>query len=148
MLGTCLSSCVHKPCHSRGSGIGLLFTTASVFQMLRGSVILFVALFSVAFLGRKLRAFQWTGLAVCVAGITLVGASSYMTNAQSSAEDASRAMLGNALIVIAQLCSAVRSCAEYNFWHSCFSRLFHALHTRLAALGVRPVAAGLGVPAA
>ena len=44
--------------------------------MLRGSVILFAAILSVMFLGRRLRPFQWFGMALTVAGISLVGACS------------------------------------------------------------------------
>ena len=90
------------------SGIGLLFTTASVYQMLRGSVILFAALLSVLFLGRKLRAYQWFGMALTVIGISMVGVSSYLQN-QQSATDAAYAMYGNALVIVAQLLAAVRS---------------------------------------
>eukprot|EP00946_MAST-07B_sp_MAST-7B-sp1_P002304 g2304.t1 len=58
------------------SGIGLLFVTASVFQMLRGSIIFFTAIFSVIFLNRKLYAFHWVGMSLTVAGVTAIGLSS------------------------------------------------------------------------
>ena len=58
------------------SGIGLLFTSASVFQMLRGSIIVFTGVLSVVFLGRKLAAFQVVGMIATAVGITMVGMSS------------------------------------------------------------------------
>ena len=58
------------------SGIGLLFTSASVFQMLRGSIIFFTAIFSVLFLNRKLYAFHWVGMGLTVVGVTMIGLSS------------------------------------------------------------------------
>ena len=58
------------------SGIGLLFTTASVWQMLRGSIILFTGVLSVVFLKRKLERFKWVGMAITIVGITIVGVSS------------------------------------------------------------------------
>lgn len=58
------------------SGIGLLFVTASVFQMLRGSIIFFTAIFSVIFLNRKLYAFHWVGMGLTVVGVTAIGLSS------------------------------------------------------------------------
>jgi len=55
------------------SGIGLLFTTASVWQMLRGSIILFTGMLSVVFLKRKLDRFHYVGMAITIVGITIVG---------------------------------------------------------------------------
>ena len=60
------------------SGIGLLFVTASVFQMLRGSIIFFTAIFSVIFLKRKLYAFHWVGMGMTVVGVTAIGLSSIL----------------------------------------------------------------------
>lgn len=56
--------------------VGLLSVTASVYQMLRGAEMLFAALFAVVFLKRKLNRYHFAGIACCIAGIGLVGASS------------------------------------------------------------------------
>lgn len=53
--------------------VGLLFVTASIYQMTRGALVLFVGLFSVVFLRRKLYLYQWTALFVVVLGVALVG---------------------------------------------------------------------------
>ncbi|OLY79314.1 Solute carrier family 35 member F6, partial [Smittium mucronatum] len=60
--------------------VGLLFTTASVYQMLRGVVVIFVGLFSVKILGHKLTRDQWVSLAMIVFGALLVGTSSVINS--------------------------------------------------------------------
>ncbi|KAI1116071.1 hypothetical protein F5Y14DRAFT_409151 [Nemania sp. NC0429] len=52
---------------------GLLMVAASIYQMTRGALVLFVGLFSLVFLGRKLHLFQWLSLFGVVLGVALVG---------------------------------------------------------------------------
>lgn len=52
---------------------GLLFVVASIYQMTRGALVLFVGLFSVVFLHRKLHLFQWLSLLGVVTGVGVVG---------------------------------------------------------------------------
>ena len=52
---------------------GLLFVAASIYQMTRGALVLFVGLFSVLFLKRRLAAYQWVALVVVVLGVAIVG---------------------------------------------------------------------------
>jgi drug/metabolite transporter (DMT)-like permease len=56
--------------------VGLNWTYASVFQMLRGSVIIFTGIFSVLFLKRKLKGYHWLGMLFVLAGLFLVGIAS------------------------------------------------------------------------
>jgi drug/metabolite transporter (DMT)-like permease len=53
--------------------IGLNLTYASSFQMLRGALIIFTGFLSVAFLNRRLRAYEWFGIFVVMAGLVIVG---------------------------------------------------------------------------
>ncbi|KAL8728529.1 MAG: hypothetical protein Q9166_005351 [cf. Caloplaca sp. 2 TL-2023] len=53
--------------------VGLLFVAASIYQMTRGALILFVGLFSVIFLRRKIYLYQWSALFIVVAGVAIVG---------------------------------------------------------------------------
>lgn len=53
--------------------VGLLFVAASIYQMTRGALVLFVGLFSVIFLRRKLFFYQWSALFIVVLGVALVG---------------------------------------------------------------------------
>lgn len=53
--------------------VGLLFVAASIYQMTRGALVLFVGLFSVLFLRRRLYMYQWLSLVCVVIGVALVG---------------------------------------------------------------------------
>lgn len=53
--------------------VGLLFVAASIYQMTRGALVLFVGLFSVLFLRRKLYLYQWSALFIVVLGVGIVG---------------------------------------------------------------------------
>ena len=44
------------------AGIGLLYVYASVWQMIRGSIIIFTGILSVLFLGRRLAPLHWAGM--------------------------------------------------------------------------------------
>ncbi|KAJ6785880.1 hypothetical protein PWT90_05455 [Aphanocladium album] len=52
---------------------GLLLVAASIYQMTRGALVLFVGLFSVLFLRRHLFLFQWLALVGVVSGVAVVG---------------------------------------------------------------------------
>ncbi|XP_014560666.1 hypothetical protein COCVIDRAFT_34310 [Bipolaris victoriae FI3] len=53
--------------------VGLLFVAASIYQMTRGALVLFVGLFSVWFLKRHLGLYKWFSLFVVVTGVAIVG---------------------------------------------------------------------------
>ena len=53
--------------------VGLLLVAASIYQMTRGALVLFVGLFSVFFLGRRLYLFHWTALVLVMLGVAVVG---------------------------------------------------------------------------
>lgn len=55
--------------------IGLNLTYASSFQMLRGALIIFTGLLSVAFLNRRLKGYEWLGIFFVIAGLLIVGVS-------------------------------------------------------------------------
>ncbi|KAL8733047.1 MAG: hypothetical protein Q9181_003740 [Wetmoreana brouardii] len=59
--------------------VGLLFVAASIYQMTRGALILFVGLFSVLFLHRKIFLYQWLALFIVVAGVAIVGLAGAIT---------------------------------------------------------------------
>ncbi|KAK4167547.1 hypothetical protein QBC43DRAFT_254942 [Cladorrhinum sp. PSN259] len=52
---------------------GLLLVAASIYQMTRGALVLFVGLFSVVFLRRHLHLFQWLSLVGVMTGVAIVG---------------------------------------------------------------------------
>lgn len=53
--------------------VGLIMVPASIYQMVRGFLVVFVGLFSVIFLKRRLNLSQWGGLFLVVLGVSLVG---------------------------------------------------------------------------
>ncbi|KAJ3763757.1 hypothetical protein EV360DRAFT_32870 [Lentinula raphanica] len=53
--------------------VGLLYTPVSIYQMTRGSLVLFVGFLSVVFLRRRLWLYQWVSLIIVMAGVGLVG---------------------------------------------------------------------------
>lgn len=53
--------------------IGLILTSPSSFQMLRGALIVFTGFLSVAFLGRRLKIFEWLGIFLVLCGLIIVG---------------------------------------------------------------------------
>ncbi|KAJ1649182.1 hypothetical protein IWQ61_009651, partial [Dispira simplex] len=65
-------------CGTTLMNVGLIYTSASVYQMLRGAVVIFSGIFSVLFLGHRLYGFQWLSLVLIMAGVGLVGMSSVL----------------------------------------------------------------------
>eukprot|EP00802_Teleaulax_amphioxeia_P014848 Tamp_14927.p1 GENE.Tamp_14927~~Tamp_14927.p1 ORF type:complete len:392 (+),score=75.51 Tamp_14927:266-1441(+) len=101
--------------------LGLTMTYASVFQMLRGSVVVFTGILSVVFLKRRLRLYHWLGMLLVCTGALVVGSSSL--TAPAAEDDSSHPavlapsnpFLGNVLIVCAQVIVAVQMVIEEKF---------------------------------
>lgn len=100
--------------------VGLLLTPVSIYQMTRGSLILFVGLFSVLFLKRTISRIEWTSLFVVSLGVFIVGLSGSLSSGSSSSSsffssfefsttdvaDASRLISGMFLILLGMIFSA------------------------------------------
>eukprot|EP01094_Clydonella_sp_ATCC50884_P002698 TRINITY_DN12057_c0_g1_i1.p1 TRINITY_DN12057_c0_g1~~TRINITY_DN12057_c0_g1_i1.p1 ORF type:complete len:418 (+),score=103.37 TRINITY_DN12057_c0_g1_i1:36-1256(+) len=103
------------------AGIGLLYTPASVYQMLRGAIIVFSGVLSMVFLKRQLFLFNWIGIATTTFGLVLVGMSSVFGESDSSENsdgghsNAELALFGDVLIVLAQLASAFQMIVQETF---------------------------------
>ncbi|KAL5009135.1 hypothetical protein ScPMuIL_014716 [Solemya velum] len=105
------------------AGIGLVYVDASVWQMLRGSIIVFAGILSKIFLKRKLRPIHWIGITVVVFGLIMVGCSSvFKSNHKSSS---SETLLGILLILGSQAVSATQMVIEETFLKK---RAYHPLH--------------------
>ncbi|OLN81803.1 Uncharacterized protein C12G12.12 [Colletotrichum chlorophyti] len=68
--------------------IGLLLVAASIYQMTRGALVLFVGFFSVIFLKRKLYLFQWLSLLGVVLGVAVVGLAGVIYHEEKNTEKA------------------------------------------------------------
>ncbi len=82
--------------------------------MLRGSVIVFVAVFSKIFLGREMGKRRWSGIFFIVVGLALVGISDMLSRSGSSDNNTS-ILVGDILIVVAQIITATQMVYEERF---------------------------------
>jgi drug/metabolite transporter (DMT)-like permease len=92
---------------------GLLLVAASIYQMTRGALVLFVALFSVVFLRRRLALYHWVSLVGVVTGVAIVGLAGALypdpkvkVGAVDVGADALRAIIGVLMIAGAQIFTA------------------------------------------
>lgn len=85
-------------CASTLMFVGLVLSAPSVYQMMRGFIMVVVALYSVFFLKIKLFKHQIVGVALAFCGVALVGVASIMYAASS----AKSPVLGVIIIVVAQ----------------------------------------------
>lgn len=98
--------------------IGLIYTPVSVYQMTRGSIVLFVAILSVLFLKRKITKLEWTSLIIVTLGVVIVGLSGSTASENESAQTLTRkeasafVIIGIALIVLAALFQAIQFVIE------------------------------------
>ncbi|GJQ13292.1 hypothetical protein GpartN1_g5083.t1 [Galdieria partita] len=92
---------------------GLLYTTVSVYQMLRGAMLVFTALFSVLFLKRKLTFHHYVSILLNIVGISLVG----LANILSEEDVAMRGnlVLGIVLMIFGQCAQAAQVVVEEYF---------------------------------
>ncbi|XP_028653176.1 solute carrier family 35 member F6 [Erpetoichthys calabaricus] len=95
--------------------VALNMTSASSFQMLRGAVIIFTGLLSVAFLGRKLVTSQWIGIFITIAGLVVVGLSDFVSGKKDDSHTQSQVITGDLLIIMAQIIAAVQMVLEEKF---------------------------------
>ncbi|MCJ8743963.1 hypothetical protein PDJAM_G00100810 [Pangasius djambal] len=95
--------------------VALNMTSASSFQMLRGAVIIFTGLLSVAFLGRRLLASQWIGILITILGLVVVGLADFMSGNRDDEHKLSDVITGDLLIIMAQIIVSVQMVLEEKF---------------------------------
>ncbi|XP_073071682.1 solute carrier family 35 member F6 [Manis javanica] len=94
--------------------VALNMTSASSFQMLRGAVIIFTGLFSVAFLGRRLVLSQWLGILTTIAGLVVVGLADLLSK-HDDQHKLSDVITGDLLIIMAQIIISIQMVLEEKF---------------------------------
>ncbi|ANZ77581.1 BA75_04497T0 [Komagataella pastoris] len=102
-------------CGTTMLNVGLLYTPVSIYQMARGSLILFVALFSVFFLNRRISRLEWLSLFVVTFGVFLVGLSGALGNKVHISGDKNTSfavIFGITLILIAEIFAATQFVSE------------------------------------
>eukprot|EP00727_Mastigamoeba_balamuthi_P004658 m51a1_g14190 hypothetical protein (397) ;mRNA; f:85692-87139 len=107
------------------SSIGLLYCKASVWEMLRGSIIIFSCILSTLFVKRKSYAYRWVAVGITVCGLILVGLSSVLHTSKVAAESGSseqetaqavwKTIMGCSLVVVAMFITATQMVVEEIF---------------------------------
>lgn len=101
--------------------VGLIYVPVSIYQMMRGSVVLFVAIMSVLFLKRRITRLEWISLVFVTIGVFLVGMSGSSKAhapvddsgaAPASVDNSAMVVFGIILIVCATLLQAVQFVVE------------------------------------
>ncbi|GCB71783.1 solute carrier family 35 member F6 isoform X1 [Scyliorhinus torazame] len=95
--------------------IALNLTSASSFQMLRGAVVIFTGLLSVAFLGRRLITSQWVGIFLTICGLVVVGLADFVSGNHDEKHKLSQVLTGDLLIIVAQIIVAIQMVLEEKF---------------------------------
>jgi len=81
--------------------VALTMVAPSVYQMMRGLIVVITALLSIIFLGRKQYRHHWTGVALIITGVFVVG---YVSVAGSTGSDSNGSpLLGIVLLICSQL---------------------------------------------
>ena len=83
--------------------VGLTMTYASSFQMLRGAVIVFTGILSVAFLEKKLGVQKWSGIGLVIVGLLIIGLTDFITMKNQN-HGTNSVITGDLLIICAQVC--------------------------------------------
>jgi len=94
-------------------GVGMLFISASVWQMMRGSLMIFAALWSVIFLKKKLPCYNWIAVGVSALGLLLVGVSAILD--EDGDKGSSNVPLGILITVVSQAFAAAQMVVEEIF---------------------------------
>ncbi|EME50025.1 hypothetical protein DOTSEDRAFT_68774 [Dothistroma septosporum NZE10] len=95
-------------CGTTLMNVGLLFVAASIYQMTRGALVLFVGLFSVIFLKRQLGAWKWASLFIVVLGVAVVGLAGVLDQKHGAPTLPKDAQSGDTIDVLAHAGLALR----------------------------------------
>eukprot|EP01105_Mastigella_eilhardi_P000859 TRINITY_DN1103_c0_g1_i1.p1 TRINITY_DN1103_c0_g1~~TRINITY_DN1103_c0_g1_i1.p1 ORF type:complete len:413 (+),score=115.11 TRINITY_DN1103_c0_g1_i1:87-1325(+) len=114
-------------------GIGLVYCSASVWQMLRGSIIIFTGILSRVFLKRKMLPYRWISMGITLVGLILVGVSGILTDMTASTSGSSSGdsgfdysmIFGMLMIIAGQFVGAIQMVLEETFLKG---RKFEPMH--------------------
>jgi hypothetical protein len=98
---------------------GLSMIAGSIYQMLRGSLIIFTAIFSIIFLKSKIYRHNFLGITSVLLGLVLVGFAAFNKTPEpgcgGGAEASDNVVLGFCLVIFAQIFTATQFIIEENF---------------------------------
>jgi len=96
-------------------GIGLLWVSPSIWQMMRGTIIIFSGILSAIFLKRKLYLYRWIGMFITAMGLLVVGMSPFFGGDQLETNEFHMFITGIVFIVAGQFCNAIQMIIEEKF---------------------------------
>lgn len=85
-------------CATAVQNVGLVWISASVWEMLRGSIVIFSAFFSKFFLKRRFHPYHWVGICIVAFSLLVVAFSAFMTPSETSAVDSSAVVESDGLV--------------------------------------------------
>ena len=97
--------------------LGLVFVNSSIYQMTRGSVVIFSAILTVKWLGRVLRSFHYYSILIVLVAVVIVGLAG-IEESPDSDEDGSMVIFGLASILAAQAVTSVQFICEESLMNS------------------------------
>lgn len=92
--------------------LALVMVPASVYQMMRGLIVVITALMSILFLGRKQYRHHWTGIVLIIFGVFWVGYVSVAASKNSDSGSSGSELLGIFLLICSQLFTGVMFITE------------------------------------
>lgn len=96
--------------------IALLYLPPSVWQMFRGSILIFTAIFAITYRKQKLICVDWIGVVTTVVGITIVGTSAIFSGTKMTSSKGMM-ILSMGLVIIAQALQAFQTIIEEELLH-------------------------------
>ncbi|KAK8797059.1 hypothetical protein WA158_004269 [Blastocystis sp. Blastoise] len=105
-------------CSTCFMNIGLFYISASIWQMLRGAMVIFAAILSMIVFKKKFRLYQWLSILSVVFGIIVVGSAPLIkfdensTGMSGNSDDTSMVILAICLVVFAQVIQAGQMVSE------------------------------------
>jgi drug/metabolite transporter (DMT)-like permease len=99
--------------------VGLLWINASVWQMVRGSIVLFTALIRWGWLKKKIFNFQWFGVFVVMFALCIIGYSAILGSSGSGVQvPLANKLFGVLLVFFAQMVQATQAVVEEHLLHN------------------------------
>jgi len=96
--------------------VGLFYNSPSIWQMIRGSMIVFATFFSVVFLKRKMSKLKYLGVSMCVIAVTIVGIANMLSEAEQVQKvDPALKIYGMIMVVVGMMFSGAQIVVEEYF---------------------------------
>jgi drug/metabolite transporter (DMT)-like permease len=97
--------------------VGLIYISASIYQMLRGSVVLFTGILSSLFLKRRHPRYRWFALLTIFLGVLIVGLAGILQKGHTEKVAIIGSPVGIFMVVLAQVFTAIQFVIEEKIMH-------------------------------